>query len=245
MMRYRSCVPSSTTCSATDRCWRGAFLRRVFWWRHCVDRGTDADVAEAEAAIERLAAAPADEGLVIRDVWLLRLRALLARARGDAAAYAHFRDRYRDMARTLGYEGHAGPPSQTVARPRRSTRRCEKRSPPSPQSWSARSPGTRERSCLPTSRSRSQPVSRCTSAILTARGWQDKTPEHERATASVHAEGDRSLRAQQRTSPGLPASLNNRPRETLGFMKPSEKLAELETNWFHLRSYVHLPLGAC
>src|SRR6201993_1429515 len=73
-----------------------------------VDRGTDADVAEAEAAIERLAAAPADEGLVIRDVWLLRLRALLARAQGDAAAYTHFRDRYRDMANSLGYEGHIG-----------------------------------------------------------------------------------------------------------------------------------------
>jgi hypothetical protein len=63
-------------------------------------------VAEAEAAIERLAAAPADEGLVIRDIWLLRLRALLARTHGDNVAYAHFRDRYRDMARTLGYEGH-------------------------------------------------------------------------------------------------------------------------------------------
>ena len=63
-------------------------------------------MAEAEAAIERLAAAPADEGLVLRDIWLLRLRALVARARGDAAAYAQFRDRYRDMAKTLGYEGH-------------------------------------------------------------------------------------------------------------------------------------------
>ena len=71
-----------------------------------LDRGADGDVAEAEAAIERLAAAPADEGPVIREIWLLRLRALLARARGDAAAYAHFRDRYRDMARTLGYDGH-------------------------------------------------------------------------------------------------------------------------------------------
>ena len=71
-----------------------------------LDRGADGDVAEAEAAIERLAAAPADEGLVIRDIWLLRLRALLARAHGDAAAYADFRDRYRDMARTLGFEGH-------------------------------------------------------------------------------------------------------------------------------------------
>ncbi|HUO39941.1 MAG TPA: AAA family ATPase [Mycobacterium sp.] len=64
------------------------------------------DVAEAEAAIERLAAAPADEGVVIRDIWLLRLRALLARAQGDDAAYAHLRDRYRDMAKTLGFEGH-------------------------------------------------------------------------------------------------------------------------------------------
>ena len=59
-----------------------------------LDRASDGDVSEAEAAIERLAAAPADEGLVIRDVWLLRLRALLARAHGDAAAYAHFRDGY-------------------------------------------------------------------------------------------------------------------------------------------------------
>jgi hypothetical protein len=71
-----------------------------------LDRGADGDVAEAEAAIERLATAPADEGLVIRDIWLLRLRALLARAHGDAAAYADLRDRYRDMAKTLGYEGH-------------------------------------------------------------------------------------------------------------------------------------------
>ena len=66
-----------------------------------LDRGADGDVAEAEAAIERLAAAPADEGLVIRDIWLLRLRALLARAHGDDAAYRDLRDRYRDMAERL------------------------------------------------------------------------------------------------------------------------------------------------
>jgi class 3 adenylate cyclase len=71
-----------------------------------LDRGTESDVVEAEAAIERLATAPADEGLVMRDIWLMRLRALLARAHGDDAAYAQFRDRYRDMARTLGFEGH-------------------------------------------------------------------------------------------------------------------------------------------
>ncbi|MGC2377799.1 MAG: adenylate/guanylate cyclase domain-containing protein [Mycobacterium sp.] len=71
-----------------------------------LDRGADADVAEADAAIERLAAAPADNGLAIREVTLLRLRALLARARGDEAAYRDDRDRYRDMATSLGFEGH-------------------------------------------------------------------------------------------------------------------------------------------
>ena len=71
-----------------------------------LDRSADGDVAEVEAAIERLAAAPAEEGLVMRDIWLLRLRALLARAHGDAVAYTDFRDRYRDMAKTLGFEGH-------------------------------------------------------------------------------------------------------------------------------------------
>ena len=72
-----------------------------------LDRGADADVVEAEAAITRLADAPADEGLVMREIWLLRLRALLARAHGDAAAYTHLRDRYRAMAKTLGFEGHS------------------------------------------------------------------------------------------------------------------------------------------
>ena len=71
-----------------------------------LDRGADADLAEAEAAIERLVAAPTDDGLALRDIWLLRLHALPAWAHGDAAAYAHFRDRYRDMAQTLGFEGH-------------------------------------------------------------------------------------------------------------------------------------------
>ena len=46
-------------------------------------------------------------GLVIREIWLLRLRALLvARARGDETAYRDNRDRYRAMATSLDYEGH-------------------------------------------------------------------------------------------------------------------------------------------
>jgi hypothetical protein len=71
-----------------------------------LDRGAESDVAEAEAAIERLAAAPAEEGLVIREFWLLRLRALLARVKRDEVAYRDYRDRYRAMATELGFEGH-------------------------------------------------------------------------------------------------------------------------------------------
>ena len=71
-----------------------------------LDRGADDDVAEAEAAIERLAAAPADDGLVIRETWLLRLRALVARAHGDDTAYRDYPDRYHEMATSLGFEGH-------------------------------------------------------------------------------------------------------------------------------------------
>jgi hypothetical protein len=62
-----------------------------------LDSGAEAGVAEAEATIERLAAAPANDGLVIRDIWLHRLRALLAHAHGDDTAYCDHRDRYRDM----------------------------------------------------------------------------------------------------------------------------------------------------
>jgi hypothetical protein len=71
-----------------------------------LDRGADGDMAEAGAAIERLAAAPADDGLVIRDVWLMRLRALLSRSHGDDVAYRDLRNRYRAMATSLGFEGH-------------------------------------------------------------------------------------------------------------------------------------------
>ena len=71
-----------------------------------LERGADSDVAEAQAAIDRLAAVPADEGLAMREIRLLRLRALLARARGDDTAYRDYRDRYRAMATSLGFEGH-------------------------------------------------------------------------------------------------------------------------------------------
>src|SRR5581483_5392281 len=71
-----------------------------------LDRGTDDDVIEAEAAIERLAAAPTDGPLAMRAIWLLRMHTLLARARGDRTAYLDSLQRYRDMAKSHEFEGH-------------------------------------------------------------------------------------------------------------------------------------------
>ncbi len=71
-----------------------------------LERGAEGDLAEAQEAVDRLTNLWADDGSAMREITLLRLRALLARARDDAAAYAHFRDRYRDMAASLGFEGH-------------------------------------------------------------------------------------------------------------------------------------------
>ena len=71
-----------------------------------LERGAEGDLAEAQEAIDRLANLPAIEGSAMREITLLRLRALLARARGDEAAYRDYRDRYRAMATSLGFEGH-------------------------------------------------------------------------------------------------------------------------------------------
>jgi hypothetical protein len=66
------------------------------------------DLTKAENAIERLAGAFAGHEWVTRDLVLLRLRALLAQARGDESSYRELRDRYRAMANELGFEGHMG-----------------------------------------------------------------------------------------------------------------------------------------
>ena len=71
-----------------------------------LERGAEGDLVKAQDVTDRLAALPTDEVWTIRDVWLLRLRALLARARGDDAAYRDFAGRYREKATSLGFEGH-------------------------------------------------------------------------------------------------------------------------------------------
>ena len=71
-----------------------------------IQRGSDADLVDAADEIERLAAVPTDPGFVLNEIQLLRMRAMLAKAHGDDAAYRDYADRYRDMAKSLGFEGH-------------------------------------------------------------------------------------------------------------------------------------------
>jgi adenylate cyclase len=71
-----------------------------------LQRGGRADVEAAQAEIERLTAVHTDAGLVWNEISIVRLRALLARARGDQAEYRHFAGRYRAMAIDVDYEGH-------------------------------------------------------------------------------------------------------------------------------------------
>ena len=71
-----------------------------------VQRGTDADLRAAQAAIDRLEAVPVDPGFALHDVQLLRMRALLARAQGDDTAYRAYVERYRARAVECGYSGH-------------------------------------------------------------------------------------------------------------------------------------------
>lgn len=71
-----------------------------------LERAVPIDLQEAQTAIDRLAAVPTEPGFVLHDIWLLRMRALLAKALGDQKAYCDYRDRYREMANSLGFEGH-------------------------------------------------------------------------------------------------------------------------------------------
>ncbi len=71
-----------------------------------LDGGTEGDVAEAKAAIDRLADLSAGDGSTMLDITLLRLKALLARAHRDDVGYRQLASHYRAMAESLGFEGH-------------------------------------------------------------------------------------------------------------------------------------------
>ena len=71
-----------------------------------LQRGTDDDIREAQSAIDRCAAVDVEPGMVLYDIWLLRMRARLAQVQGADATYRDCRDRYRKLAKELGFEGH-------------------------------------------------------------------------------------------------------------------------------------------
>jgi adenylate cyclase len=79
-----------------------------------IERGRRDDFDQAQHVIDRLAAVPVDSGFVLYDVPLMRLRALLARARGDEAAYRECAVRYRELATAYGFEGHTALAAQMV-----------------------------------------------------------------------------------------------------------------------------------
>jgi adenylate cyclase len=60
------------------------------------------------AAAQRLAGVPSDPGFVVNEITVMRLRALTAHAAGDDIEYREYRNRYRNMARSVEFEGHIG-----------------------------------------------------------------------------------------------------------------------------------------
>ena len=68
-------------------------------------RGGEGDVDAAEAAVDRFAAALPHASGTHTALVLLRLRALVARARGDEPTYRELIERYRAMATSFGLEG--------------------------------------------------------------------------------------------------------------------------------------------
>jgi class 3 adenylate cyclase len=70
-----------------------------------LERGAEGDLAEAQQALDWLANLP-DDGSAMLEITLLRLRALLARTRGEDVAHRDLVSRYRAMAESLGFEGH-------------------------------------------------------------------------------------------------------------------------------------------
>jgi hypothetical protein len=70
-----------------------------------LEHGSADALAEAHDAVDGLATRWAADGSTMFDITMLRLRALLARARGDDD-HRELAARYRDVAAQHGFEGH-------------------------------------------------------------------------------------------------------------------------------------------
>jgi adenylate cyclase len=69
-----------------------------------LERCADGDLQKAQATIDRLAASSLGPEHLLDELTVLRLRGLLARARGDAVACQQFMDGYRAKAAAAGFE---------------------------------------------------------------------------------------------------------------------------------------------
>ncbi len=79
-----------------------------------LERGAESDLVEAQGAIDWLASIETDDSAML-EITVLRLRALLARARGDDVAYRDLASHYRAMAGSLGFEGHIAWAEEMIA----------------------------------------------------------------------------------------------------------------------------------
>ncbi|WP_197382136.1 ATP-binding protein [Mycolicibacterium mengxianglii] len=77
-------------------------------------RSSAADLFEAQAVINRLAAVPTDPGFVLHELPLLRSRALLARAHDDEDSCRNLLEHYRAKAAAAGFEALVAAADATV-----------------------------------------------------------------------------------------------------------------------------------
>jgi class 3 adenylate cyclase len=98
-----------------DMIWRGRATGVLV--QLLVRRGSTADLHEAQAAIDRLAAVPTDPGFVLHELPLLRCRAMLAPAHGDENSCQKFMERHRARAAAAGFEALIATADATVIAP--------------------------------------------------------------------------------------------------------------------------------
>jgi hypothetical protein len=85
----------------TNRGWCSTVLVEAL-----LNRGRNGDLDEAQNVIDKLAATPTVPGFMYHELPLLRLNAMVAKARGEEDRYCEFRERYRARAESSGFEGH-------------------------------------------------------------------------------------------------------------------------------------------